>query len=212
VSSPLIVVGCGGFGREVIQIVAAANRREHRWQVEGVVDDGPDRRALDHLAALGVRHLGPITELTSRQTSCQVVVAIGSPTTRARIVSQLSQLPVTFPTIVHPDATVAPDAELGAGTIVAPGARISTNVRIGTHVHIDQNATVGHDSLLADFVRINPLACVGGTVQVDCGAVIGAGAVVLQNLRVGAAATVGAAACVVRDVPEGAVVKGVPAR
>jgi len=41
---------------------------------------------------------------------------------------------------------------------------------------------------------------------------IGAGAVVLQGRRIGADAIVGAGACVVRDVPAGAVVKGVPAR
>ena len=53
---------------------------------------------------------------------------------------------------------------------------------------------------------------ISGDVRVESRTLIGAGAVVLQGLTVGTGATVGAAACVTRDVPTGATVKGVPAR
>ncbi len=71
---------------------------------------------------------------------------------------------------------------------------------------------MGHDCVFDDHVSVNPLAAVSGEVRLESGVLIGTTAAVLQGLRVGRDATVGAGACVVRDVPAGAVVKGVPAR
>jgi acetyltransferase-like isoleucine patch superfamily enzyme len=79
-------------------------------------------------------------------------------------------------------------------------------------VHLNQNATVGHDSVLDAFVQVNPLAAVSGDCWLGERVLIGTTAAVLQGLSVGAGATVGAGACVVRPVPGDTVVKGVPAR
>jgi acetyltransferase-like isoleucine patch superfamily enzyme len=66
--------------------------------------------------------------------------------------------------------------------------------------------------LLGDYVSVNPLAAVSGSCRLEDGIMIGTTAAVLQGLRIGRDATVGAGACVVRDVPAGTVVKGIPAR
>ena len=225
---PLVIVGCGGFGREVLHIVEALNRHaldRHRpeWAVEGFVDDHPDETDLKRVAALGHAYLGTVADLSARGDEFAVVVAIGSPQARARVVARLDALAVspgrlaspptvTFPVLVHPDATICPDAVLGAGSVLAAGVRVNTNVTLGQHVHVDQNATVGHDCRIADFARLNPQACVSGAVTVGARALVGANATVLQGLTVGSDAVVGAAACVVRDVAAAATVKGVPAR
>jgi sugar O-acyltransferase (sialic acid O-acetyltransferase NeuD family) len=114
--------------------------------------------------------------------------------------------------VVHPAATVGDDLRAGEGLLVFAGARVTTNVTLGRHVHLNQNCTVGHDCVLADFVSVNPLAAVSGGCRVDAGVLIGTTAAILQERKVGLDATVGAGACVVRDVAPGAVVKGVPAR
>lgn len=207
----MVIIGAGGFGREVLAIVRAAVAHGTPWAFEGFADDAPSESARDRLAALGTRHLGSITELAARRARFRAVIAVGDPSTRMDIAARLTGAPVEFPVIVHPHATVAPDVVLGAGSLVAPGARISTNVTIGRHVHIDQNVTVGHDTVLGDFVRLNPQACVSGAVDVGRGALVGANATVLQGRRLGEFCVVAAAACVVRDVPTRAVVRGVPA-
>lgn len=208
----LVIIGCGGFGREVFGIVAAVNAAGGDWTVEGFIDDGPSLHDQKAVAALGSVILGTVADLASRAEPRHAVVAIGSPAARRHITDKLAGTYVSYLSLVHPDATVGADVTLGPGTVVAAGARLSTAISVGRHVHIDQNATVGHDTLVGDFVRLNPQACISGSVVIDDSALIGASATVLQGLRVGASAIVGAGAVVVRDVEPGHTVKGIPAR
>lgn len=211
-STAIVIIGCGGFGREVFGIVTAVNAAGGDWTVDGFVDDGPSPHDLKAVAALGSVLLGTVGDLAARGESVTAVIAIGSPSVRRRITERFAEADVSYPTLVHPDATVGANVILGPGTVVAAGARLSPAISVGRHVHIDQNATVGHDTVIGDFVRLNPQACISGSVTIDDGGLVGANATILQGLRVGAGATVGAGAVVVRDVDQDCTVKGVPAR
>jgi sugar O-acyltransferase (sialic acid O-acetyltransferase NeuD family) len=212
---PLVVIGAGGFGREVLDVVEAINsvQAEPAWEILGVADDAPAPANLERLAARSVRHLGTIRDaLASAPHNAGAVIAVGSPTTRRAIAEVVDQHDtVEHPVLVHPRAYIGSQSSLGLGTVVCAGAQVSTNVRTGRHTHINPNATIGHDAVLGDFVSVNPGAIISGECAIEGEVLLGAGAVVLQQLHVGARATVGAAACVVRDVQSDTVVKGVPA-
>lgn len=210
----LYIVGAGGFGRETLDVVEAYTRSlpaDQGWNVVGVYDDALAAEHAVRLEDRGVPFLGPVPDRPP-VTGAQVIVAVGSPPVRRRIVERLAAAGWAFPSVVHPAAVVGSQTRIGSGVVVCGGAQVSTNVALGDHVHVNPNATLGHDCSLQDFVSINPAAVISGAVVVEEGVLIGAAATVLQGLRVGSAATVGAAACVVRDVPAGSVVKGVPAR
>lgn len=203
----LVVVGAGGFARETVEIAQGLQP----GTPVAFVDDAPREEALALMSKHGADFLGAARSwIPAPEDVC--VIAIGDPSARASLSALLAQRGATFTVLVHPDATVAASAVLHPGVIVAPGARVSADVVLGEHVHVDQNATIGHDSTVGAHSRINPMACVSGGVVIGDGTYVGAAAVVLQGLTLGAGSLIGAGAVVTRDVAEGVIVKGVPAR
>jgi UDP-N-acetylbacillosamine N-acetyltransferase len=95
---------------------------------------------------------------------------------------------------------------LAAGSVVNPGATLGRNVIVNTCASVD------HDCVLEDGVHISPGAHLGGGVTVGRGTWIGIGAVVRDHVMIGAGVTIGAGAVVVKDIPDGVMAYGVPAR
>ncbi|AEB43915.1 MULTISPECIES: NeuD/PglB/VioB family sugar acetyltransferase [Micromonospora] len=213
-SLDLVIVGCGGHGREIAQLVAAANEAAGRvvWQPVGFVDDAPSDVNRKRAEATGLPYLGTLAVLGQLPPQTHVTLALGDPRVRRTVAARVDSFGLPVASLVHPDATVGTDLVCAEGLVVFAGARITTNVTAGRHLHVNQNATLAHDCVVGDHVSLHPLAAVSGDCRLDTAALIGAGAVVLPRLRVGAGAIVGAGACVVRDVPPDTVVKGVPAR
>jgi serine O-acetyltransferase len=112
----------------------------------------------------------------------------------ARLISQWTR---TFTGVeIHPGATIGRRFFIDHGM----GVVIGETAEIGDDVMIYHDVTLGGRSL--QKVKRHP--------TVGNGVVIGAGARVLGPVVIGANARIGANAVVVRDVPEGAVVVGVP--
>lgn len=207
----LVIVGAGGFGREVADAVDAVNATAPTFRLLGFVDDAPSQEDLERVDRLGSTLLGGVADLEAMH-QVEYVIGIGSGRLREAIDTRLSAAGLRPSILVHPSATVGADAYLGAGTVICAGARITTNVSLGRHVHVNLGSTIGHDTDLADYVTVNPLVAVSGNVVIGTQTMLGPHSSILQGLRIGARATVGAAACVVKDVPDDTLVKGVPAR
>lgn len=204
----LVVVGCGGHGREVIDTVFALNRRAPTWNLLGVVDDDPSRS--DRLERLGVPLLGPVAHLSEHP--CTFVLGIGASAVRGALAEQLEGSGMEPATIVHPGATIGADVELDRGVVVFDRTTITTNVRIGAHTHLNVGCAVQHDTVVGEYVQFSPGVFVNGDVVLGDGVFLGTGAIVTRGCRVGNGALVGAGAVVIDDVEPGRTVVGVPAR
>jgi sugar O-acyltransferase (sialic acid O-acetyltransferase NeuD family) len=216
VTAATVIVGAGGFGRDMLDVVDAANRaaREKVLDLLGFVDDGPTERNLKLLSERGVPYLGTLEEWVSGQTRhVGYLIAVGDPRRRRAIDERLVQAGFhPAPGLVHPTAVLGSGVECGPGSVIFAGVLMKNEIRLGRHVLLNMGCSVGHDVTIGDYVTINPRASVSGECRVENGVMVGVGAVVLQGLRVQAYATVGGMACVVRDVPPNTTVKGVPAR
>lgn len=85
-------------------------------------------------------------------------------------------------------------------------------VRIGDRVAIAPRVTLVVSSH-PNFSRIRPFVkCVHGYIEIGDDAWIGTGCIILPDVRIGKGAVVGAGSVVTKDVPDFAVVAGVPAK
>lgn len=210
---PIVVVGAGGFGREVLDIIEALNAAGATLHLLGSVDDSDATTLL--LARRGVAHLGPIDEYIAGLTPDVIpgfVIGIGAGAVRRSIHTRFTNAGFTPAVLVHPMATVGGDSRIAAGGILAAGARVTTNITLGRHTQLHVNATIGHDCVLDDFVSVYPGATVSGNVHLAEGVTIGTGASVLPGVSIGPGSFVGAGAVVTKDVDPGLTVVGVPAR
>lgn len=141
-------------------------------------------------------------------------IAIGNPHGRVRVrlhemLQREGLLPVT---VAHPSAWVEKNTIIGEGAQILAGAIICAEVNLGRQCIINTNASVDHECLLEDGVEVAPGATLCGIVHAETNSWICAGATILPRIRIGADAIVGAGAVVIRDVPNGARVVGVPAK
>lgn len=206
---PVAVIGAGGFGREVLDVL-----RDQRRDILGVFDDSPSAHDLTLLKQQDIAYLGTTSALVNnfKPQSLEYLIGIGSGLIRRKISDKLTPRGFFAATLVHSTASLGFGVRLSPGTIICAGARLTTNIAVGRHSHINVNATVGHDCHLADFVSVYPQAAVSGSVTLDEGALVGAGAFIIQGTNIGPSSIIGAASTVLASVPASTTVVGTPAR
>ena len=131
---------------------------------------------------------------------------------RQQLAQQLKSTGLSLPTLIHQTAAVSKLVRIGEGCQVLANAVVAAGVSMGSLCIVNNSANVDHDCQIGSGVHIAPGAVLCGCITVADYAMIGAGAVVLPWLRIGSDAVVGAGAVVTRDVPDGAVVIGNPAK
>lgn len=210
-SRPLVIIGAGGFGREVHDVIDAINEAgTQSFELLGFLDDGhPDERLI---AERETQYLGNVTKIEDLADNVECVIGIGNGAVRRKIDQWVTSIGRTSATLVHPTATLGRNVAVGPGSIICAYSSITTNVRLGRHVHLNLHCTVGHDSVLGDYATAYPGAHISGDVHLEDGVSIGTGASIIQGIHVGAYAFIGAAAGVIRDIPAGVTAVGVPAK
>lgn len=129
---------------------------------------------------------------------------------------------------IREDAVVGEDCTIGRGAYLGPGVRLGDRCKVQNHALVYEPAVVGDGVFIGPAVVFTndefPRAVTPDgrpkteadwttvAVTVGDGAAIGARAVCIAPLTIGRWAMVAAGAVVTRDVPDHALVAGVPAR
>jgi sugar O-acyltransferase (sialic acid O-acetyltransferase NeuD family) len=204
----IIIVGAGGHGLVVADILESAAGRGEDVRVAGFVDD--DKRLWGSDIG-GFQVLGAIEKIPDLPHE-GVIVAIGGNDIRRVIFERMVALGERLVVAQHPDTTVARGVEVGQGTMICAGVRVNPGSKVGSNVILNTGCTIDHHNVIGPHVHIAPGVHLGGNVAVGDGSLIGIGSVVMPGIRIGRGTTVGAGALVHRDVADNEVVVGVPAK
>lgn len=204
----LIIIGTGGFAREVHWLVQEINAAQPCFEVLGFV--GPADPGN-----LPAPYLGSDAEILQQDfqpSKPSVIVALGDGKLRSKLLSAYAAGGYGIASLVHPTAKIGLRCQIDEGAIICAGAILTVDIAAGPGLVANLNSTIGHDCQLGDCVTLSPGCHLsGGTVCGD-GVSLGTGAVTLPNTRIGAHSQVGAGAVVTRDLPENVVATGIPAK
>lgn len=205
----IAIVGAGGFGREIKMLIDQINIFKQEYEFIGYFDDG---------IAIGTTInnnsvLGNLSDLNNVNYFLEIVIAIGNPFTKKTIVEQIVNSKISFPTLIHPSVIIGnQEVVVGKGCIICAGNIITCNIIIKDFVIINLSCTVGHDTIIENYVSIMPGVNVSGEVKLCEGVYIGTGAKIINQVEVGKYTIIGSGAVVSKSLPENCTAVGIPAK
>jgi sugar O-acyltransferase (sialic acid O-acetyltransferase NeuD family) len=207
-SNRLLIVGAGGFGREVLTWANDVPPELRSWRVAGFLDANP--AACDGFD-LPVKVVGDPADYCV-QPDDVFICAIGDPATKLRVARSLQDRGARFINLIHPTAKVGPTCRMGRGNILCPYSLVTCDAVLGDFVTINIYSSVAHDAVIGDGVTLSGHCEITGGVVLEEGVFLGVHAAVAPRLHIPAYVKVGAGSVVYHKPRAGTTVVGVPAR
>jgi sugar O-acyltransferase (sialic acid O-acetyltransferase NeuD family) len=119
---------------------------------------------------------------------------------------------LVFSNLIHASAQISNFAHMGEGVAVGALSVVTAYTILADHVRINRLVSIGHHSRIGEYTHVSPGATVAGHCHIGAGCFIGAGSVIKDRIRVGKHTMIGAGSVVVKDIPEGVIAYGNPAK
>jgi sugar O-acyltransferase (sialic acid O-acetyltransferase NeuD family) len=205
----IAIVGAGGFGREIKIILDNINKIKSTYNFIGYYDDGVATESLIN----GFPILGRIDDLKNVCEELSIIIAIGNPVIKKKVISSIRNNYISFPNIISPNALISDDfVSLGKGNIICAGTILTCNIEIKDFVILNLMCTVGHDTTINSYCSFMPSVNISGEVTINDGVYVGTGAKIINQLEIGANTIVGAGAVVAKSLPPNCTAIGIPAK
>lgn len=193
--SRLIIIGASGHGRVVADIAKKIGYKDIFF-----LDDDERIKECAGYSVIGNTKEAPYGDLH---------IAIGNTNIRRRMMNKYKDR--NFPILIHPNAIVSDDVEIGRGTVVMAGAVINTGTKIGDGCIINTCSSVDHDCIVKEYCHVSVGAHLCGTVTINENVWIGAGSTVINNINICNDCIIGAGAVVINNIDITGIYVGVPA-
>ena len=183
------IIGKGAFVREVIWIL---RKQGIAHELKGVLQDDPDGSFIDEF---------PIVDAQDFYLqSFRGVAAIGSPSLREKIVQAYDK--VQWTSVVDPTAQIGYKVKVGYGSIICANSILTCDINIGNHCQLNLATTIGHDSVLGDFVTTAPGVHINGLNRISSFVYFGSNSATREKIEVAKGVTVGMGSNVIKSVKE----------
>lgn len=207
----MVVVGAKGFASELLQVLVSATygfSEKNLFFFDNISPDIPDRLYDKYHI---IRSYEELTQffLHNDNSFC---LGIGNPYLRKKLSDEFINCGGKLVSVISESASAGIYSSIGEGATIIGNAQITNGVRIGRGCLIYMNTSVTHDVIINDFVEIAPGVTLAGHCTIGSFTSLGAGSIVLPKVNIGSNCVIGAGAVVTRDIPDHAVVAGVPGR
>ena len=205
----LVIIGAGDLGKEVSWLVSDLSKAGEEVELVGFVDDDPKKHSLQ---IYGFKVLGSLSWLEDKADEFLAVLAVGDIFSKKNIVKQMHRAGIKFYTLIHPQVIKAENVKIGEGSIIFPGVVLSVNVKVGKFVLLNPGITLSHDVEIGDWTLVGAGVHLAGGVKVGKECELGTSASAIPRVQIADRVILGAGAVAIRNLPEGVVAVGVPAK
>lgn len=204
-----VIVGAGSYGE-----VYLAFLREAGVDIIGFLDDNPELEGGEVRGIPVIGKFGDIPTLKERYGIEAVYCPLGDNKRRVQILEGARQLGYHTPNFIHPSVKIAPEVQIASeGVYILQTTQIMPFVLIERDVMISAGSNIVHHSRLSQGTFISNGVNFGANIVAKKYSYVGMGATVMTGVKsIGEDCLIGAGAVVIKDVPDNAVVAGVPAK
>lgn len=199
----LVIIGASGHGKVVADIAF----KMKKWENITFLDDDADKKTV-----LGFEVIGRTADAIKYREVADFIVAIGNNELREKIQEHLVSDGSSLVSLIHTNAVIGIDVEIGIGSVVMAGVVINSSSRVGKGCIINTSSSLDHDCLIQDYVHISPGARIAGNVRVGKATWIGIGCNVNNNISICRNCKIGAGSVVIQDIDKPGTFVGVPVR
>jgi sugar O-acyltransferase (sialic acid O-acetyltransferase NeuD family) len=205
----LIIVGAGGFAREVLAWAQDVQARGSEWSVAGFLDDNQNvLKSYNYKIPI----IDSIQDYTPKKNDL-FVIGIAAPTKiKMEIAKLIKDKGAVFIQLIHPSVIIGNNVSIGEGCVICPNATLSCDIKIGDFVTINAFAGIGHDVTIDNGATINSYVNINGHCKIGEGVEFGSHATVVPGVSIGSYAKIGVGSAVIKNVKPNVTVMGVPAK
>lgn len=204
-----LIIGAGTYGQVYLSYLLEAG-----IEIVGFLDDNKQLHGERILDTPVIGSVSDLETLGKTHGIEAVYCPLGDNRRRVELLEYALSLGYHTPNFIHPSVIISPNVSIGErGVYLLPATVIMPCSRINNFVMASVNSSISHHTTVEEGVFLSFGANVGALVNVGKYSYIGINATVMTGVReLGENCLVGAGAVVTKDVPQNAVVAGVPAK
>lgn len=203
-----VIIGAGTYGKVYLTYLQDAG-----IEIVGFLDDD---KSLQGTSIRNIPVLGGTELLSSLKDTHRVEAVycpIGNNKLRVKFLEKAKSFGYKTPNYIHPSVIISPNVSIGEGVYILLGSHIMPYVTIEDYVMISMGVNIAHHSILSKGTFLSTGVNFGASIHAKKYSYIGISSTIMTGIKVlGTNCLIGAGAVVIKDVPDNAVMAGVPAK